>query len=104
MFNMGRGATLPDIKLQGQPVALSESLKYIDITFKNNGTMFGSHLRDVSERAQRVMAVLGSADVKCWKPIVGEKASASVRGNLYTTLWCANVGVYFPGVSKTSAY
>jgi hypothetical protein len=59
VFNLKRGATLPDIKLQGQPVVLSESLKYIDITFEGTGTMVGSHLRDVSEKTQRVMAVLG---------------------------------------------
>lgn len=58
MINLKRGAIPPEIRLKDQPIALSESLKYLEISFESTG-MFWAHLRGASEKAQRVIAALG---------------------------------------------
>jgi len=50
--------TSPRIRLDGEPVAIGQSLKYLGILLENKGILFAAHFRAAADKAQRVMSSL----------------------------------------------
>lgn len=58
MFTRRRGAVESPYYPEAKLVPLTSSLRYLEMLFKNKGTMFDLHLYATADRAQRIMGTL----------------------------------------------
>jgi len=68
VFTNRRWTAEPRVRLEGQALPVGSLLKYLGVTLQNKGTMFSAHLRQATEKAQRVMGALSGLMPKVGDP------------------------------------